>query len=201
MTQASLEALLGRSLTSNEVDNLDLYLDIATNEVSDLTCLNLKEGIAERSYGIRANYSTVFTDMFTNPTSVVLDDKELLATEYSARQWENRNAEWFNSIVLDTLGADEVKITATWGIFDQGLNLLVARLFGLMGKVQSGTGRVKSKKVEDFSVTFEDRSERDQFLLDNHALIQQYSMCNIGLIRHGKAAGALEDHYEYHGIR
>lgn len=39
LTQDEIEAYLGRSLSTTEADNLDLYLEIATTRLQDLLCL------------------------------------------------------------------------------------------------------------------------------------------------------------------
>lgn len=182
MNQAKLEALLGRPLTTIEVTNLTLYLEIATERLQDLTCLNLTQNTEDRVYDVREGYTTVFTDPFTEINSVTVNGNTF--TDYTPMQWNRRNADWYNSIVLETC-EDEVTINADWGICSPELQLLTARLFGLMGIEKSGNGNVKSKKVEDFSITFNDNSAYDQFLLDNQSLINKYSLCNIGNVQHG----------------
>ena len=182
MNQSTLEALLGRSLTSIEVTNRTLYLNIARERLEDLTCLNLTNTTEDRIYNVRKGYTTVFTDLFTSINSVEINGNAF--TDYTAMQWNRRNASWYNSIVLLT-NEEEVTINADWGICSPELQLLTARLFGLISTENSGNSNVKSKKVEDFSITFNDNSVYDQFLLDNQSLIAKYSLCNIGNIQHG----------------
>lgn len=190
-TQEELEKLLGRSLTPVEVTNLDLYLEIAEERLEQLICSRVNLIAEERTYDGRSGYSTVFTELFTEVTSVEVDGKALEASEYSIRQWDNRNGYWFNSIVLKhrLRKEAEVVVNGSWG-FDSttmptDLQLLFAKLFALVSSMNKGNGNVKSKKVEDFSVTFNDNSNYDQFLIDNRGTIQRYSVCNVGYVRSG----------------
>lgn len=187
MNKTQMVALLGRPLTSVEDTNYTTYLKIAQERLEDITCLNLTATTEDRTYDIREGYTTVFTDLFDAINSVEVNGSELAETDYSVRQWDRRNASWYNSIVLQNCTSeDEITINADWGICSPELQLLLANLFGLMGKMSKGNGNVKSKKVEDFSVTFNDNSAYDQFLLDNQALINKYSLCNIGNVQHGR---------------
>lgn len=182
MNQSQLEKLLGRPLTPIEDTNYSTYLKIAQERLEDLTCLNLNSEPSERTYDVREGYTTVFTDLFTSIESVEVNGQPF--TEYTPMQWDRRNASWYNSIVLDAC-SDEVTITADWGICSPELQLLTARLFGLLNAEKSGNGNIKSKRVNDFQITFNDNSVYQQFLIDNQALINKYSLCNIGNIQHG----------------
>lgn len=184
MNQAKLAALLGRPLTQTEVDNLDLYLQIAKERLGDLICSDLCDQ-DNRFYTIREGYETVFTDIFTDITSVKLDGE--VFTDYEVYQNDRRNGQWFNSIVLNKCYSGEVEIEADWGFggMPVDVQLLLAKLFGLVGSMNTSNGNIKSKKVEDFSITFGDTDVYDQFVTENHATIDKYSQCNVGYIRHG----------------
>lgn len=178
MNQAKLEALLGRPLSSIEATNRVLYLKIAQERLEDLTCLNLEEATEDRTFSVREGYQTVFTDLFTDVNSVTINGNEV--TDYTPMQWQKRNAAWYNSIVLENCtDQDEIVINADWGLCSPSLQLLQAQLFGLISKMNNGNGNVKSKKVEDFSITFNDNTVYDQFLMDNEGLLSKYSICNI----------------------
>lgn len=185
MKAETLVALLGRPLTPVEAEYLKLYLNIAKEKLEDVTCLNLSSGSGERVYDIRKGYDTVFTDLFTSVNKVSVDGREIDASDYSVRQWDRRNASWYNSIILDDCQSyKEVTIDANWGICSPELKLLYAKMFALIG--EKGNGNVKSKKVEDFSITFNENSVYQQFLIDNDATISKYSICNIGQIQSGE---------------
>lgn len=182
MNKTQMVALLERPLTPNEDTNFNLYLNIAQERLQDLTCLNLTDEPSTRTYDVREGYTTVFTDLFTSIESVEVNGQPF--TEYTPMQWDRRNASWYNSIVLDAC-SDKVTVTADWGICSPELKLLTARLFGLLSKESKGNGNIKSKRVNDFQITFNDNSVYQQFLIDNQALINKYSLCNIGNIQHG----------------
>lgn len=180
MSEEKLVALLGRPLTSYESANRVLYLKIAQERLEDLTCLNLEEGTEDRTFSVREGYQTVFTDLFTDVNSVTVNGSELDAADYTAMQWNRRTADWYNSVVLENCTAEDVVVVnADWGVCSPTLQLLQAQLFGLLSASNNGNGNVKSKKVEDFSITFNDNTVYDQFLLDNQSLISKYSLCNI----------------------
>lgn len=179
LTKEQMAALLGRPLSSSENANFTSYLDNAIDTLEYLLCASIRSTSAgvERVYDSRKEFSTVFTDFFTAPTLVKVDGKT--TTEYSARQWDNRNATWFNSIVLDCAPkGKEVAITATWGFttLPNDLALLLARVFARSGE-SSGDGNVTKKKIEDFEVWLSDKTEFQGFLDDNATTLNKYSMC------------------------
>ena len=118
MTQAKLESLLGRSLTPNEVTNLTLYLDIATDSLEDMLCMSLTTETSTREFEAREGYSTLFTGAFTDVSEVTVDESVIDESQYKFRQWNKSNAEWFNSIVFNYPQSGTVKVTADWGFGD-----------------------------------------------------------------------------------
>jgi len=199
MTQSQIEALLGRPLTTIEVTNIELYLDIANERLEELICTSITAGVGERVYESRDGYSTVFTDIFTSLVSVKDKDGNTIdPSNYSVRQWDKRNGSWYNSIVFDEMFYDNTEITidAIWGFTPTGspavstvpsdLKLLVAQLFALVSSMSKSNGNVKSKKIEDFSITFSDNTVYDQFVIDNQATILKYSLCGITNVRSGE---------------
>lgn len=71
----------------------------------------------------------------------------------------------------------------------EGLQLLLARCFAIIGQEQSATANlgVKDKKVEDFSISYGDNASEpmEAFVAQNSTLINQYSECQAK-IRQGK---------------
>lgn len=121
LTQAEVEALLGRSLTSAEQQNLTLYQEIAIAKIENLLCATIDE---------------------------ILDD-----------------------------------ISATKAPAD--LALVIARYIGGIGTDNEAEPNIGSKKVEDFSVTYDNSNSADSFLAkQNQATLAKYSHC--GAIIHGK---------------
>lgn len=155
----------------------------ATSIIEQLTCLNLdvSNTPSARVYDVRDGFSTVFTDLFEDVTSVTVDGKTV---DYTPKFWDNRNTETYNSIVLsDCQNVKEVTITAKWVIPDD-LQALIDNLDTTIGKIKNS--RVKSKKIEDFSVTYNDNTEIEQFILDNQTILNKYSICNMIDVKHGK---------------
>ena len=147
--------------------------------IEQATSLYLSEGVGERVYDVRAGHRTVFTDLFKDPTAVTVDGETV---EYTARFWDNRNGDVFNSIVLDDCHGKEVNVTATWVIPDD-LKDLITKLDAVIAG--SKNSRVKSKKIEDVSVTYNDNTDVQQFLLDNSAVLAKYSLSNVAQVRIG----------------
>lgn len=186
MEQSKLEALLGRSLTPREVTNKELYLDIAKDALEALLCTSLCKESGERTFHIREGYDTIFTDIFTKLNSATINGVTQTAIPYF---WNNQNSNYFNSIVIDDLHTyyDEIIIDADWGFstIPNDLQLLLAELFANTSKKYS-VGSVKSKSVEDFSITYGDLTDDQDFVNRNARIISKYSLCNIGEIKSGR---------------
>lgn len=189
MDQPKIEALLGRSLTAKEVTNLNLYLDIAKEQLEELLCVSLdvQDGSdpeeETRVFEPRPGMSTVFTDIFSDVSSVTVNGS---AVNYTPYFWDKRNTSFYNSVVLDTKTDKDVSITALWGFpeLPEDLARLWVQMFALVSKKRA-TESVKSKQVEDFRITYGDLSNEEQFEKDNHLTIRKYNMCDIDIVRHG----------------
>lgn len=118
ISKQEMAKLLGRSLTTIEDTNYDLYLGLATTRIKDLLCLS-----------------------------------ELPAS------------------------------------LEDDFKLLIARCFGIIGVEQKvNYDNVETKKVEDFSVTYDNSSEEtpmSKFVKINVATITKYSHCR-GTVVSGK---------------
>jgi hypothetical protein len=190
MTQEDLEALLGRPLTPIEVENLDLYLEIAEESLEDLLCTNItKEDDATRVFEPRENYHTVWTGVFRNITSVKVGGETLETDAYYPTQFDSKNGSWFNSIVFDSFPKGEVEVTADWGFdpYPADLKRLLAQLFANTSKAYTNSGVVTEKQVEDFRIRFAEDSGTDDenFIDSNRRVINKYSLCDVQTIRHG----------------
>lgn len=189
MDQEKLTALLGRPLTDIETANLDLYLEIADTTLQDMLCIDLESTTEERELDAREGYRTLFTGIFTAVESIEVEGELIPDTDYSLRQWDKRNKDWYNSIVFTTPRCGVIKVTADWG-FDEcwplDLQRLYAKVFDQIGKSSKSAGLVQSKQTEDFRVTFRtDITEKDLFQQECAPLIRKYGMCGIGEIQHG----------------
>lgn len=188
MDEAQLAKLLGRPLTPIEVENFDLYLDIATKSIEQFLCFNLLAEETTHIFDAREGYSTVFVQPFTELEEVKLNGD--IVTDFSIRQWNSRTGSWYNSIVFENRlhDDDEVEITGNWGFetIPNDLQLVIARSFDLITKQNRFDSTVKSKRVEDFQITTDNTVDLDDvFYTQNEATILKYSLCSVGNIQHG----------------
>lgn len=197
ISSSKMAALLNRSLTSSETSNYKTYLKIAQERLSGLLCMNLSTEVGERTYETRDGYRTVYVDPFTELTSITDSDGETIdSSTYTVMQWDSYNAPWYNSIVFDELlSCQRIVVEAEWG-FDclpVDLESLLAKLFALGSIEQNMTGKVKSKRIEDFWVTYEDVPTIDGLVSNNLGTIKKYSLCNLGYVKHGKSLYPVPD--------
>ena len=189
LKKETLVKLLNRPLTTAEDANYELYLKIAKQRLSELLCMNLSTTAGERTYESRTGYRTVYIDPFTDIISVKINGDEVDADDYTLKQNDNLNASWYNIIEFDRQrSGQKIVVDATWGFGSNcplDLQLLLAKLFD-QGSVEQIKDEVKSKKIEDFTVTYNDSATYDDFVLANKAVIDKYSYCNQGFIRHGR---------------
>lgn len=79
------------------------------------------------------------------------------------------------------------------------LSLVLARFFGILGKVNGQEYGVSSKKVEDFTISFNtDKDIFGELINANSSTLAKYSHCG-SQIRHGKVL--TEEAYLYDGFR
>lgn len=192
LTKETIIKYLGRSLTPTEDTNFDIYLGLAVEQLYQLLCMDVTyEASATRTFDGRLGYKLLYIDPLTAPTSVKVDGETITSEHYTLRQWDNRNASWFNTIEFDCEMTGDVEITGNWGFqtLPDDLSLLLARLF-TVSSGSSADRKVKSKKIEDFTVTYEgsDSKEADE----NSRIVYKYSNCRTGDIRHGRICPVYE---------
>lgn len=194
MKQSDLEALLGRPLTPGELANRELYLQIARESLEELLCINLCDNdTGTRVFDIREGYRTVFTDVFTELSKVEVDGQEV--TDYTPAFWDRRTNAFYNSIVLDEPKGTKVALTGFWGFNKTPADL--KRLWAIAfsdtaQKYTSGEAGVKSKRVEDFDITYGNLSDDDMFIRNNARVISKYQMCNAGYTVSGATGGCYD---------
>ncbi len=196
MNQATLEALLGRSLTPNEVTNLTLYLNIAYESLEELICTPIAPADDTRVFDLREGYSTAFLGIFRSVSEVKIDGNIITSDKYSLRQWDKRNASWYNSLVFDHLFSKsdkEIEVTASWGFpttptntIPVGLQSLIAGLFDHITKKNKLNPTVASKQNREYRISFnKDVDLDDEFYNKYRKTISKYSLCNIPNVQHG----------------
>lgn len=189
--KADMPIYLGRSLSTLEDTNYTLYLKIATQRLEDLLCVSLETTSGERTFITRENYRTVYIDPYSVLTTVKIDGNEVDADDYVKKQNDRFNGSWYNIVEFDNKQSKSQKIVvnATWGFGEtppDDLLTLLAKTFAQGTIEQTSDNSVKSKKIEDFSVTYKDSATFDEFISVNQAVIDKYSQCNQGEIRHGR---------------
>lgn len=193
MTQAQIAALLGRPLTASEIAGFEVILSAAIEQLQTLICSPIAYvASAERTFDTRKGYRTAFVDLFTSVTEVKLAGVVIDPANYTLQFFDDRNGTVKNSIVFssDTRGR-VLTVTGSWG-FDTSntntipadLQLLIAKLFDASTKKDNGN--VKSKKIEDFNITFMDESASERFYVDNSKTINKYSICDLIDIKSGE---------------
>lgn len=189
MTKENIAKWLGRPLTSTEEANFESYLNTAKSYLNSLLCVDSLDSITEeRVFDARNGYSTVFTGYFEGEARVSINGTAVESDKFSQRLWDNRNSDYFNSIVFkEALENEEVSITASWG-FDcppSDLGKLYAQLFVVASTPYKPIGDVKSKRVRNFTINFGDRSDTQLIVDSNLLTINKYALCNIGNIQQG----------------
>ncbi len=189
ITKADMPKLLGRSLTSLEDSNYDLYIDIALERLNGLLCFDARNGdvVTKRA---RVGYSEIKLEPFTAISAVTVDGTAV--TNYTLKQNDSYSAPWFNLLEFDERFTSEklVSITATWGFgsdCSSDLAQLFAKLFNLISTEKGTSGQVKSKSIEYVSVTYDNSvSPLDSLISENMGVIAKYSACG-GYVRSGDA--------------
>lgn len=188
--KTTLEKLLERSLTSSEDSNFQQYINFTISTLDNLLCWSPICTDATASYESRYGYRTLWTDPFTSITDVKVDGRTV--TDYKIAFNGNFNYPFYNSVVFPyPLNGQTVEITGTWGFEELPADLgsLVAEIFKMYGRISSGNmaGNVTNKRVEDFSISYGDKSEMDTLVANNSSVISKYSNCqSAGEVSHGE---------------
>lgn len=154
--------------------------------LESLLCLDLSQDSGERTFSPREGMRTVFTGVFSNVLSVTVDGKAV--TNYYPAFFNKRSGQFFNSIVFDCPPNCDVVVDADWG-FDKipaDLQRLIDNAEKVISKAYS-VKEVRSKKIEDFSVTYSDLSDDEVFMKQNAVTINKYSMCHIPYVLHNRS--------------
>ena len=192
LDKTTLEKLLGRSLTSSEDSNFEQYINYTISTLENLLCWSPVCADATASYQARDGYRTLWTDPFTSITDVKVDGKTV--TDYKLAFNGNLNYPFYNSVVFpNPLNGQTVEITGTWGFEDLPADLgsLVAEIFKMYGRQSMGnqSGNITNKRVEDFSISYSDKSEMEVLVNDNASIVSKYSNCqSASEIAHGKTS-------------
>lgn len=191
LSQADVEAILGRSLTNAEKSTLTTTTEQALQDAQDLLGIDWKT-LGERTYFGSEGYRTLFTDPYSILTSVTVNGATITDYRTAFDDWLNTPS--FNSIIFayPLEDNDEVVVAAEWG-FGSELPYDIKRL--AVALWQNGTApqtnptsqKVKSKSNLDFSVTYDtSKTALETILVDYGNVIEKYSMRIRGDIGHGR---------------
>jgi hypothetical protein len=194
MDKSEIEAILGRSLTPTEDTNFTTYINIANENLENLICTPFEEITETRLFNTRHDYKTAFVDIFWQITEVKLDGN--ITTDYTVRQWDNRNGSWYNSLVFENyLEGKELEVTADWGFppvsdassLPYDLQQVLAGLFAQITKKNKFNPTVASKQNREYRISFRaDVDLDDEFYKSYGKTIAKYSLCNIPDFKQGK---------------
>lgn len=190
MDKTTIAKLLGRPLTSSEDSNFEQYINYTISTLENLLCWSPLDGENVRTFTSRDGYRTLWTDPFTSITDVKVDGSAV--TDYKLAFNGNFNYPFYNSVVFPhPLGGKTVEITGTWGFEELPADLgsLVAEIFKMTGRTTASNmaGNVTNKRVEDFSISYGDKTEMDTLATNNSSVISKYSNCqSAGEVSHGE---------------
>ena len=188
--KTTLEKLLGRSLTSLEDSNFEQYINYTISTLENLLCWSPICTDATAIYTARDGMRTLWTDPFTSITDVKVDGTAV--TDYKLAFNGNFNYPFYNSVVFPyQLEGQTVEITGSWGFEElpADLGALVAEIFKMYGRIRASNkaGNVTNKRVEDFSISYGDKSEMDTLATNNSSVIAKYSNCQSACeVSHGE---------------
>lgn len=189
MTQAQYQAYLGRPLTSVEVTNLKLYDKLAMQTLETVLCIPLCNNEDPKLFTAREGYRTVFCGIFTDITEVKIDD--VVTTAFLKAQSGKWQGDWYNSLIFDnkfTKPESIVSVSASWGFQNMPADLqaMQAAAFDLITKKNAFDGTVSSKKVEDFTISFNADADLDTEFYDKFKnVIAKYGQCDIVNVQSG----------------
>jgi Zn/Cd-binding protein ZinT len=195
LDETEVSSLLGRALSAYETDNFDLYLNIATVRLEELLCVDLTVLAEERTYMSRDGYRTVYVDPFVDIASVKIGGNTVSEDDYTIKQNDSFNGTWYNIIEFDSVRrGQKLVINGTWGFnpVPDDLQLLLASIFDQITSQNKLDRQVNSKKIEDYTITFNRSSITmadtlwQSLVKDFGDVISKYEQCNQGVIRNGR---------------
>lgn len=190
MTKKEIEKLLGRSLTTYEDSNFNLFVKNTIATLGNLLCWSTNFSEA-RKYKARDNYRTVWLEPFTDITEVKVGGA--VRTDYTPAFNGNYNSTLYNSIEFsEELHGETVEVTGAFDLdcIPGDLSMLIADIFKMVVRTsKNNSGNVKDKRIEDYSVTYSG-TEYSALADKNKQTIAKYSNCN-GEVQNGRVCSIL----------
>ena len=185
ISQTDFEKLLGRTLTSTEASNFEQHLNATIANLENLLGWSLLGEAGERVYKSRRRYHTLWTDPFTEINSVTVDGTA--ETDYTPIFNDSYNSPFYNGLEFDyPLDGSKVVIDATWGFtgIPADLGQLIVALWSMAQRLPTEQGNVRSKSIEDFSVTYTEDGEYNSIITTYSGVIAKYAL-DSSQIQHG----------------
>lgn len=181
-----LEKLLGKTISVNAGHGLEEHLSVTESYLELMIC-SLVSGSEETqalTFKTRNGYSAVNTPIFRGEPTIKVDGVTVSSSKYELVATGTKlPTEWYNSIVFNDrkLYGNKVKVTALWGFeaLPDDLALVFAGIFDVITTTGENNTNIKSKKVEDFAVTFVDlESALDDVKRKYSIILSKYSCCD-----------------------
>lgn len=176
-TKQDIETYLGHPVSDSEESTINAYIDAAQGEVEKILgfpivvqteAVEASEGVeaveattpSQRTFKKRANRHTIFTPPFTDATEVKYNGDVLTEDEFDAMYFDDYDASFFNSIVLEEHygGCEKLLVTAKWGFPVLPADLKTAWFQYAMDLEETKRGNVSSESVGSYSVAYRQTS-------------------------------------------
>ena len=188
LTESKISVLLGRPLSSTETTNFDTYLTLAKSKVADIIGSRICSSSDTKNFTSRYGYRTLNTPIFSYIDLITVDGVELTTDDYTAYQGSDMNGTWFNSIVFETEPTGTIVIEASWGFscLPLDVQMMIAEQFAIASSTNLSDALINSKKVEDFSISFNNTSIQQAFVEKYMTSINKYNSGSKGNIQSGE---------------
>lgn len=183
LTKEQVEGYLRRSLTPFESDNFDNLLRIAISKLEALICSKVGYIEEERTFQGRDGMRSVFIGLCSEIQSVKVNSNSVDFATYLG----DNASQLCDNIVLNkpTKHTDVITVYAGFGlkVIPEELAQVISELFAVK---LAGDDKITSKKVEDFSITYDKTSETDRIIESYKSILDKYSQCSQITLRSGE---------------
>lgn len=200
LTLDNIATLLGRPLSSSETSNFDDLLSSAKSTIESVLGASLDSEEKTLVYRIRIGYKQQFICPFSSLTSAKLDG---LPVDAVPLNYDDYNAQWFNSILLDSVPKHGMlQVTAKYGYGDElplDIQKLVATMFAITSESVdvNNSGAITSESILNHSVNYAAASSDGiaRFILNNSSIIDRYKSFDVETV-YGDENAISRRHYD-----
>ncbi len=183
LTEQQVESYLQRSLTSFESGNFNNLLRIAISKLEALICSKVGYIEEERTFQGRDGMRSVFIGLCSEVKSVKVNSNSVDFATYLG----DSASQICDNIVLNkpTKHTDVITVHGGFGlkVIPEELAQVISELFAVK---LAGGDKITSKKVEDFSITYDKTSELDRIIESYKSILDKYSQCSQITLRSGE---------------